>query len=218
MRSKNSGFSLVEMGLVMGVLALIMMLALMVMPALMAKTRDTAHNSLAASSASSVVVASAPASASVAPKPSLSGASTPAPAPVTGPLVRQFHDVELIQSVQAIDTLPDAQKPKDFASRGDWLYVVTDEHVLVNGRWADSLCPALLVGRPKVSSGTSLVALRGLLFQRLEDKRRMAVRGLELMGSPTVDALTCPGVSVTRSGFSYLGKPVAFAAELTLPR
>jgi hypothetical protein len=209
MRSKNSGFSLIELALVTGMFSLIAMLALTVMPKVMARTRDI-HN---AQVASTIATASAPASASGPAEPHATTAAV-----VTGPLVRQFHDVELIKSVQAIDTLPDAQKPKDFASRGDWLYVVTDQHALVNGRWADALCPAFLKGRQKITSGTSLVALRGLLFQRVENKRRMEVKGLELANGQTVDVSACPGVSASRSGFTYIGRTVAFASEITTPR
>jgi hypothetical protein len=209
MRSKSSGFSLIELALVIGMFSLITMLALVVMPQVMARTREV-HN---AQVASTIVAASAPAPASAPAQPSASTAAV-----VTGPLVRQFHDVELIKSVQAIDTLPDAQKPKDFASRGDWLYVMTDQHALVNGRWADSLCPAFLTGRQKITPGTSLVALRGLFFQRLENKRRMAVKGLELTNGQAVDVSACPGVSASRSGFTYMGRPVAFASEITVPR
>ena len=209
MRSKNSGFSLIELGLVIGMFSLITMLALMVIPNVMAKARDV-HN---AQMASPIAAASVPAPASGPAQPQATKAAV-----VTGPLVRQFHDVELIKSVQAIDTLPDALKPKDFASRGDWLYVMTDQHALVNGRWADALCPAFLLGRQKITSGTSLVALRGLLFQRVENKRRMEVKGLELANGQAADVSACPGVSASRSGFTYMGRPVAFASAITIPR
>jgi hypothetical protein len=63
-------------------------------------------------------------------------------APKKDPSLRGFRASEEIPNVQAIDTLPSGLKQADVATRGGWLYVVTDHHVLVNGQWAASVCPA----------------------------------------------------------------------------
>jgi hypothetical protein len=134
------------------------------------------------------------------------------------PSLRAFSANEEITNVQAIDTLPANLRPTDTASRGDWLYVVTDRHVLVNGKWAASVCPVFGGVTQRPSPGKSLAALRGVLFQRLAEKRKVQVKGVELVNVARTATANCPDVTTSRDTFSMLGKPVAFATDLTLPR
>ena len=202
LKKSVAGFSLVETGLVCAMASLIAGLALYVYPNAVDNVVELAQ-------------------AHGSPSGTASFSNTPvhgAGAFTAAPGVRSFSDDETLTDVQPIDTLPEATRPKDVAARGDWLYVVTDQHVLVNGPWADALCPASRAGRQALTPGKSLAAVRGILFQRQADKRRVHVRGVELATAVSTDAAGCIGVSVSHGTFRFLDKPVAFASDLNLPR
>jgi hypothetical protein len=177
--------------------------------------------SLALCAASLISAGNAVAHGSAAATGSLLGAPAKTATPVVvkaDPSLRAFSDKEEITNVQAVETLPANLRPTDTDARGDWLYVVTDGHVLVNGKWAASVCPTFGSFTQRPSPGKSLAALRGVLFQRLAEKRKVQVKGAELVNVARAAITNCPGVTTSRDTFFLLGKPVAFATDLTLPR
>jgi hypothetical protein len=129
-----------------------------------------------------------------------------------------FADDETLLQVQAVASMPAATRPTDPAALNDWIYVVTDRHVVMNGRWADAICPAFREHRTAPTPNRSLAALRGILFQRLSDKRRVHIAGVEIKDATAAAAARCLGVIALRGRYNFQGVPVAFATDIASTR